>query len=82
MVDIVLKVTKPEMAVTSANTIYDCVLFRLFAPATTKLTVRDELGVEIGSMSIPGGFVEVMEKRKTDTVESIEPLLCSPLAYK
>lgn len=82
MVDIVLKVTKPEMEVTTANTVYDCVLYRVFAPSTAKVTITDSSNTEIGSLTMPGGFVEIMEKRKTDRVSANPSVLCTPISYK
>jgi hypothetical protein len=33
-------------------------------------------------MSQPAGFVEIMEKRATDTVEANTVIKCTPVAYK
>lgn len=83
MVDIVLKLTKPEVEVSSTpDTIHDSVLFRVFAPSTTKVTVTNSANTVVGSMTIPGGFVEIMEKRATDRVEANPTVLCTPVAYK
>jgi len=85
MVDIVIKVTKPEITVTTANTVYDCQLFRVYTPAggtDALITVRDSEGSEIGSMTQPAGFVEIMNKNPSDTVEANTAILCSPVAWK
>jgi hypothetical protein len=85
MVDIVIKLTKPEISVTTANTIYDCVLFRIYNPAggsDALITVKTAEGTTIGSMTQPAGFVEIMNKNATDTVESNTAVLCSPVAWK
>lgn len=83
MVDIVLKLTKGEIEVNSVPvTIDDSILFRVFAPSTSKIYVMDGDDNDIGSMTIPGGFVEIMEKRKTDKVKAEPPVLCTPVAYK
>lgn len=86
MVDIVLKLVKPEISIgATANTIYDSVLFRVYTPVggtDSKITVRDSQGSIIGSMSQPAGFVEVMNKGATDTVESNTAILCVPVAWK
>ena len=85
MVDIVIKVTKPEIAVTTANTVYDSVLFRFYTPAggsDALITVKSANGDVIGSLTQPAGFVEVMNKNPTDTVESNTAVLCSPVAWK
>lgn len=82
MVDIVLKLTKPEVEVSTPTTINGSVLFRVFAPGTAKVTVADSANTIIGSMTIPGGFVEIMEKRSTDLVYASPAVLCTPVAYK
>lgn len=83
MVDIVLKLIKPEVEVGDvANTVHDAVIFRVFAPATSKVTISDSDNVEIGSMTIPGGFVEIMTKRSTDLVSASPPILCTPVAWR
>lgn len=82
MVDIVLKLTNPEVTVTTANTVYNCVLARIYAPADTVITVKDKDGNTRGSMSMPGGFVEILEKIKTDTIEATVAIKCTPVAYK
>lgn len=85
MVDIVLKLTKPEVTVTTANTVSDCVLLRIYTPSTGSealITVRDSANNIIGSMTQPAGFVEIMEKRATDTIEANTAIKCTPVAYK
>lgn len=85
MVDIVIKVTKPEISFTTANTVYDSVLFRFYTPASGSdalITVRAANGDIIGSLTQPAGFVEIMNKNPTDTVEANTAILCSPVAWK
>lgn len=83
MVDIVLKLTKPEIEVGyTANTVHDSELFRVFAPSTSKITITDVDSVEIGSMTIPSGFVEIVNKRRTDKVTAVPSVLCTPVAWK
>ena len=86
MVDIVLKLTKPEVTVsTTPNTVSDAILFRIYTPAAGSeaiITIRDSANTIIGSMTQPSGFVEIMEKRATDTVEASTPIKCAPVAYK
>lgn len=86
MVDIVLKLVKPEIEVSAiANTVYDCALFRVYTPvggSDSKITIRDSSGTLIGSMSQPAGFVEIINKGTTDTVESNTAILCAPVAWK
>lgn len=84
MVDIVLKLTAPEVTVTAANTVNDSVLFRIYTPTggDALITIRDSANNIIGSMTQPAGFVEIMEKRATDTVEANTAIKCTPVAYK
>jgi hypothetical protein len=85
MVDIVLKLTGEEVSVSSTpDTVNDAVLFRIFTPTggAAFIIVRDSANNIIGSMSQPAGFVEIMEKRATDTVEANTAVKCTPVAYK
>jgi len=84
MVDIVLKLVGQEVSVTTANTVNGAILFRVFTPTggDALITVKDSGGTTIGSMTQPAGFVEIMEKRATDTVEANTAIKCTPVAYK
>lgn len=84
MVDIILKLAGQEVSVTTANNINNAVLFRVFTPSGSDalITVRDAQNNIIGSMTQPAGFVEVMEKRPTDTVSANTTIKCTPIAYK
>jgi hypothetical protein len=82
MVDIVLKLTGEEVSVTTANTVRSSVLFRVFSPSDALITIRDASNNIIGSMTQPAGFVEIMEKRATDTVSANTAIKCTPVAYK
>lgn len=84
MVDIVLKLVGPEVSVTTANTVNGAILFRVYTPSggDSLITVRDSAGNVIGSMTQPAGFVEIMEKRSTDTVAANTAIKCTPVAYK
>lgn len=85
MVDIVIKVTKPEISVTAANTVYDSALLRFYTPAggsDALITVRSANGAVVGSLTQPAGFVEILNKNPTDTVEANTGVLCTPVAWK
>jgi hypothetical protein len=85
MVDIVIKLTQEEVSVSGTpDTVYDSVLFRVYTPtgADAFIIVRDSANNVIGSMTQPAGFVEIMEKRATDTVEANTAIKCTPVAYK
>lgn len=84
MVDIVLKLVGPEVSVTTANTVNSATLFRVYTPSggDSLITIKDSGGTTIGSMTQPAGFVEIMEKRATDTVSANTAVKCTPVAYK
>ena len=85
MVDIVLKLTAPEVSVTTKNTVNDCVLLRIYTPTAggdSLITVRNSANTIIGTMTQPAGFVEIMEKRSSDTIEANTAIKCTPVAYK
>jgi len=85
MVDIVLKLTGEEVTVSSTpDSVSDAVLFRIYTPTGSDalITVRNSANTVIGSMTQPAGFVEIMEKRSSDTVEANTAIKCTPVAYK
>jgi len=82
MVDIVLKLAGQEVSVTTANTVNGSVLFRVYSPSESLITIRDANSAVIGTMTQPAGFVEIIEKRKTDTIEANTAIKCTPVAYK
>lgn len=82
MVDIVLKLAGQEVSVTTANTVNGSVLFRVYSPSESLITIRDANNAVIGTMTQPAGFVEIIEKRKTDTIEANTAIKCTPVAYK
>lgn len=84
MVDIVLKLAGEEIEVTNADDLNGSVLFRVYTPTggDAFIITRDSANNIIGSMTQPAGFVEIMEKRKTDTIEANTTIKCTPVAYK
>ena len=85
MVDIVLKLAGEEIEVsTTPDDLNGSVLFRVYTPTggDSFIITRDSANNVIGSMSQPAGFVEIMEKRKTDTIEANTAIKCTPVAYK
>lgn len=85
MVDIVLKLVGEEVSVTGTpDTVNNAILFRVYTPTggDAFMVVRDSANNIIGSMTQPGGFVEIMEKRSTDTIEANTEIKCTPVAYK
>lgn len=77
----IVKPLSTEISVTSANTISDGKLIRLYAAADSVVTVANTSG-PIGSFTLPAGSVTLVEKNKTDTIAGSTALLCTPISYK
>lgn len=82
MADMVVKLSKPEITVTTANTVYNAVLVRAYAAALAVVTVKDSEGNVRGSVTMPAGEIDIFEKLATDTIEATSALKCTPVAYK
>ncbi len=80
MVDFV-KVKGQEINLTTANTVGDSVLVRVFAPSATVLTFANTSGT-YGTYSMAAGMDEVFIKEKTDTVAASVSAKCVAIAYK
>jgi hypothetical protein len=84
MVDIILKLRGQQVtANTTATTLSDASLVRVYAAANSVVTVANTGGT-IGTFTIPAGFVEIVAKEPTDTIACSpdDSLLCTPLAYR
>lgn len=84
MVDIILKVKGSQITANgTANTISGASLVRVYATANSVVTVANTGGT-IGTLTIPGGFVEIISKDPTDTIACSpdDSLLCTPIAYQ
>ena len=77
----IIKPTQSEMTVSSANTVYDARLVRIYSEANTVVTLTDGEGANT-SFTVPGGSVTVVEKNATDTIVGSDTLLCTPISYK
>ena len=82
MVDIILKLVGTQVDIATPSTVNDAVLVRVYAPADALVTRSDSANNVIGTMTIPAGFVEIMEKIKTDTLSANTAVFATPLAYK
>lgn len=82
MGNMIVKVNKPEIDVTTANTVYNSTLVRVYAAALAVVTVKDSGGNVRGSVTMPAGEIDIFEKLATDTIEATSVLKCSPAAYK
>jgi hypothetical protein len=77
----IVKVLGPEVSIDSANTVSDSKLVRLYAPEDTLVTIEDSDTNVVGTMTIPSGRVEYVEKRTTDTIAANNAVLCVPVSY-
>lgn len=82
MVDIVLKLTGTQVDIATANTVHNSTLVRVYAPTEALITYADSTNTTIGTMTIPAGFVEIMEKLRTDKLSANTTVWATPLAYK
>lgn len=82
MVDIILKLTGPQVDISTANTVNGSTLVRVYAPADALVTYANASDEVIGTMIIPSGFVEIMEKLHTDKLSANTTVWATPLAYK
>jgi len=81
-----MNITKPistEVEVTTASTVNDSKLVRIYASANTLIQMTNGETSEIyGSFTIPAGGVEVVEKAVLDTITANTTVYCTPVAYK
>lgn len=82
MVDIILKLVGTQVDIATPSTVNEAVLVRVYAPADALVTRSDSANNVIGTMTIPAGFVEIMEKIKTDKLSANTSVFATPLAYK
>jgi hypothetical protein len=55
---------------------------RVYAPTEALVTYSDSADATIGTITIPAGFVEIMEKLRTDKLSANTTVWATPLAYK
>lgn len=77
----ITKVLDSEISVSTANTVYDSKLVRVYATANSILTITDSEANTVGTLTIPAGRVEFVEKATTDTIASNNAVLCVPVSY-
>ena len=83
MVDIILKLKGSQVTANGVgNNISTASLVRVYAVANSVVTVANTTGT-IGTLTIPGGFVEIISKDPADTIACSpdDSLLCTPIAY-
>lgn len=82
MVDIILKPIGQQVDLVTANTVHNSTLVRVYAPTEALVTYSDANDSTIGTLTIPAGFVEIMEKLRTDKLSANTTVWATPLAYK
>jgi hypothetical protein len=82
MVDIPLKLIGEQVSVTTATTLNNSGLFRVYAPADVLVTIRSSANSVVGTMTMPAGAYEIITKDFDETVGANTALLCTPLAWR
>lgn len=82
MVDIILKPTGEQVNISTPSTVHDTTLLRIYAPTEALVTYSNSSDEVIGTMIIPAGFVEIMEKLRSDKLSANTTVWATPLAYK
>lgn len=77
----ILKPLQEEISFTSANTVYDSKLVRIYAAANSVVTIASTTTANT-SFSMQQGSVEIVEKLPSDTIAGTTTLACTPLSYK
>lgn len=73
----IVKVLGSEVDITTANTVNDAVLVRVYATNIATITVGSS-----GSFTMPAGSVTFVEKASTDTIEASNTAFAAPVSYK
>jgi hypothetical protein len=80
MMPSIIKVKGPQVAVTTANTVNNANLVRVYASSNTIITIA---GTVSGSFTMTAGNVEYVEKGATDTIASgTGTAYCTPVSYR
>ena len=82
MVDITLKLVGEEVDISTPSTVHNSTFVRVYAPTDAIITYYNENDVVIGSMTMPAGFVEIMEKNRPDKLSANTTVLATPLAIR
>jgi len=78
----IYKVKAEEISFTTANTVYDSNLVRVYAAADSVVTVTTSGDAVVGSITIAGGSSELLEKDFTDTLTATSTISAVPVAYR
>lgn len=82
MADMVLKLTGQQVNISTSSTVHNSNLLRIYAPSDALITYMNANDEVIGTMIMPGGLVETMEKLRTDKLSANTTVWATPLAYK
>lgn len=77
----ILKPLNEEISFTSANTVYDAKLVRIYAAANSVVTVVSTENANT-SFTMHQGTIEILEKLPGDTIAGTTTLKCTPVSYK
>lgn len=77
----ILKPLNEEISFTSANTVYDAKLVRVYAAANSVVTVVSTENANT-SFTMHQGTIEILEKLPSDTIAGTTTLKCTPVSYK
>lgn len=73
----IIKVIGDEVDITTANTVNDTTLARIYATNLSTITVGSE-----GSFTMPAGSVTFVEKAKDDTLTASNTAVAVAVSYK
>lgn len=77
----IIKPLQEEISFTSANTVYDSKLVRVYAAANTVVTIASDVNANT-SFTMHQGTIEIVEKLPADTIAGTATLACTPVSYK
>lgn len=75
----IIKVKGNAVNVTTANTVSDSSLVRIFATNAATITIAGETA---GTFVMAANQVEIVEKLPTDTIAASAAVSCTPVSYK
>lgn len=77
----IIKVKGAAANVTTADTVSDSKLVRIYAAANTLITISDDTPTTLGTFIMSGGSVEYVEKDPSDTITANSSVSCTPVSY-
>jgi hypothetical protein len=75
----IIKVKGPAVSVSTANTVLDSTLVRIYATNAATITIA---GTVNGSFDMNQYQVEYVEKVTTDTITASAAVSCTPVSYR